>query len=306
MTVSSDQPLSSSSTSTVPSTWSHRHDIVDDRTDSSTVALELPPSSTVSSKVSATILGDGSFEAKLKERSKQKKDKEDLSIAELRVCMADMERSLALETQRRSDTTSSLQQLCSDKVSSMEQRLNEMIDNRISSILDRIQRLESKVTELNVRLEEERTRIPADIERMGQEIQTALRSLQEDFVLERKDRLQRESRLIKQVSDHADYVHNRWNQERNEREISIQQVLKLVQEEHAQFPTQNDNSSDIIVSSHSTSSLKDSYLDLQNLWSEVERERQERKAEDEEIIQALYRYTEKLEKSLSIMSGEDE
>jgi len=298
--------MTSSSSSSSPYTWNRPPVQVEDHTDSSNVAFALPPSgpshnnNNSSSKVSATIiLGDGSFEATLKERTKQKKDKEDLSIAELRVCMADMERSLTLETQQRIDAASSLQQLCTEKVSKMEQRLNEIMDSRISSIQDRVQRLESKVTELNVRLEEERTRIPADIERMGQEIQMALRSLQEDFVSERNERLQREGRLMKQVSDHADSVHNRWNQEKHERETSMQQVLKLVQEKQ-QFPLSEDTGNNSSSGSHTNS-----YLELQNLWSEVERERHERKVEDEEIIQALYRYTEKLEKSLSIMSGEE-
>ena len=241
------------------------------------------------SKVSA-IIGDGSFEATLRERTKQKKEKEDLSIAELRVCMADMERSLAQETKRRLDATASLQQLSIDKVSGMEQRLNEIIDRRISSIQDRVIMLESKVQDLNIRLEEERIRIPADIERMGKEIQNALRSLQEDFVSERNERLQREGRIMKQVSDHSDIVHQRWNQERNEREIAIHSILKQVQENQEY---------------HTSEDPRESYLDLQCLLSDLEIERHERKAEDEEIIQALYRYTEKLESSLSIMSGDE-
>ena len=223
---------------------------------------------------------------------KQKKEKEDLSIAELRICMVDMERSLAQETERRITATTALQQLCTEKVSSMEQRLNEIIDHRISSIQDRVNRLESKVQDLNIRIDEESIRIPADIERMGKEIQTALRSLQEDFVLERKDRLQRESRMMKQVSDHADLVHTRWNQEKNERESSIQNLLKLVEEKQMNPWSEDSNS-------------RESYLDVQTLMNELERERHERKVEDEEIIQALYRYTEKLEKSLSIMNGDE-
>jgi len=249
-----------------------------------------PLSSRKASKMSA-VIGDGSFEAVMKERAKQRKEKDDQTIAELRVCMTNMERSLNQEIKRRIECTTSLETKCTEQISAMEERLNSIIDAQADTIKGQLSLVEKRVDELNARLEEERTKIPLDIEQRGKELQQMLNSFQENFNLEKTDRLNREGRIMKQLTDHAVFMGKQWNEESTSREDNISELtLKL--QEHSNTREEADSKFEHLIET-----------ELKTLKQDIERERNERKLEDDEIVEALNRYTDNLQNSLAVLSS---
>jgi len=253
--------------------------------------LETTPLSTRKASKLSAVIGDGSFEAVMKERAKQRREKDDHTVAELRVCMTNMDESLSQEIKRRIESTTSLETMCSEQISAMEVRLNSIIDARVDTVKGRLDQIENKVEDLNARLEEERAKIPHDIEQRGKELEVMIKSFQEDFNVEKNDRLNREGRIMKQLTDHAEFMGSQWNTEHTCREESVSKLTTSL-EDHESSRSEADANFEFLIET-----------ELNNLKKDIARETKERKMEDDEIVEALNRYTDNVQSSLSVLSS---
>jgi len=248
------------------------------------------PMSQKKPSVSSDVIGDGSFEALMKERAKLRKEKDEHSIAELRVSLTNTERSLSREIKRRIESQSYIEKLCEEKVAAMEERLHLVMDNHVKGIQDRLEQLDVKVNDLNIRLEEEKATIPADIAKRSKDIKDMLQSFIDEFSVERKDRLNREGRIMKQLTDHAELLSTQWNEERRSREESVSILTEKLDENDRNRSEADANFSSLVE------------REVEKLREEIDKESKERTIEDDEIVEALNRYTEHLQNSLSVIS----
>mmetsp|Transcript_11621 Transcript_11621/g.21731 ORF Transcript_11621/g.21731 Transcript_11621/m.21731 type:complete len:274 (-) Transcript_11621:418-1239(-) len=255
---------------------------------SPSLGSSTPLSSSRASKLT-TVIGDGSFESIMKARAQKRKEKDEHCVAELRVAMNNMDRSLTQEIKRRVEGNKALENKAREEITAMEKRLQLVLENRVQSFQHSLSLLESKVQELNDRLEEEKMNIPQDIEKKGKELKEILLEIQNDFSVERRDRLAREGRLMKQLNDHHQYISERWQQETEERTRDATE-LKNRLEHHESNRANADQEFEALITSE-LKALKDS----------LQQETMERKVEDDEIVEALNRYTANLQKSLSML-----
>jgi transposase len=116
-----------------------------------------------------------------------------------------------------------------------------------------------------------------------------LAGFQSEFSVERRDRLTREGRIMKQLTDHAQDMTEKWQEESSERKRDADEIKSRL-EHHENSRTMADNDYDSLISS-----------ELKSLKDELQQETVERKVEDDEIVEALNRYTDNLQKSLSML-----
>ena len=249
----------------------------------------LQLSSTKKEKLSA-ILGDGSFESIMKQRASKRREKDEQCIAELRYSISNMDSNLTQEIKRRIEAVKTLEKDCLSNITIMEQKLEQCMNDKVQTIEFRLQTMEDKIHELNERLEEERNKIPKDIETKGRELKNMVQTFQQEFAQERRERLSREGQIMKQLTDHADEMRNTWQSESQNREECVKELRsRLDQQESSR--AQADAGFESLIA-----------RELEALRMEVERERNERMTEDDEIVDALNRYTENLQMSLSTLS----
>mmetsp|Transcript_11697 Transcript_11697/g.17091 ORF Transcript_11697/g.17091 Transcript_11697/m.17091 type:complete len:292 (-) Transcript_11697:194-1069(-) len=244
--------------------------------------------SNAASKLSA-VVGDGTFESIMKARAIKRKEKDEHCVAELRVAMTSMDRNLTQEIKRRIESNKTVDEASRERIGEMEERLKKMLEDKIDNFHFRLSLLEDKVVELNDRLDEEKMIIPSDIEKRGKELQDMLASFQTEFSVERRDRLSREGRIMKQLTDHAGELTDKWEQETLERQKDAEE-LKARLEHHESHRAKADEDFDSLISS-----------ELMALKESLQAESSERKEEDDEIVAALNRYTENLQQSLSML-----
>jgi chromosome segregation ATPase len=197
-----------------------------------------------------------------------------------------MDSSLSQEIKRRIEGSQNLQDECNRQVEEMEKKLMNIMTNKIQLVTDRLGELEVKVEELNERLNEERTKIPADLEKKGKELKDMLQSFQSEFSVERRDRLTREGRIMKQLTDQANDMSNQWKKEISEREETVAKLGKQLTN-HESNRAEADREFETLIE-----------RELKALREDVERETNERQIEDDEIVEALNRYTDNLQSSL--------
>ena len=252
---------------------------------SSESSITTPISSSKASRLPA-VIGDGSFESILKTKAKNRKEKDEQTIAQLRVAINQMDASLSHEIKRRIEGSQNLQKECNRQVEEMERRLMTIMTDKMQLVTDRLGELDVKVEELNERLNEERAKIPADLEEKGKELKDMLQSFQNEFTVERRDRLTREGRIMKQLTDQANDMSDQWKKEISEREETVSKLTKQLTN-HENNRAEADREFETLIE-----------RELKALREDVERETNERKIEDDEIVEALNRYTDNLQSSL--------
>lgn len=237
----------------------------------------------------SSIIGDSSFEAKLREKTQKRKEKDDQCVLELQASMDAMDNALTQEIKRRIEMQKTMELKTEEAIIQMEMRLNEILEDRSKNFSKRLDLLEEKVEELNTRLTEEADRIPKDLELKGKEVKTLLEKFQSEFAVEKRERLTREGRIMKQLNDLAQDMSEKWKIETTERN----EVLNELQTRITNIETSTKDSDDEFEKLIAT--------EIQGLKDDLQRETNERKIEDDEIVKALNRYTENLRNSLSML-----
>lgn len=225
----------------------------------------------------------------MKARAIKRKEKDEHCVAELRVSMSNMDTSLTQEIKRRIESTQVVQDHAERKISQMENRLNDLLQLKVDRFQFQLNMLETKVQELNERLQEESINIPRDIEQTGSQLQTMITSFQDEFTAERRDRLTREGRIMKQLTDHAEELTSRWTKEGEERVADTEELKRRLKVHESNRAKADEDFESLIV------------RELRELRMDLDKEKNERKVEDDEIVEALNRYTENLQKSLSTL-----
>jgi len=242
-------------------------------------------------KLSSMVIGDGGFEAMMKERSRIRKEKEEHSLAQVTIQLTAAERALTMETQRRIQSTHAIQKSCTQKIQEMEQNFERILNERSLRMEERLVSVQQKVEELAARFEEEKESVPRDMEARGKELREILESFQKELSEERGDRLNREGRILKQMDDHSFAIFGAIENETTVRE-EISEGLQTRIEDNERLRSQSEH--------ELRSKIQNEMLELEGM---IDREKQERKLGDDEIIMALNRYTQQLQSSLSVISS---
>ncbi|KAL7437178.1 hypothetical protein ACHAXM_005478 [Skeletonema potamos] len=254
-------------------------------------AIDERPMSPAKKKLSSMVLGDGGFESLMKERSAHRREKEEQSLAQVMIQLTAAERALSTETQRRIESTHAIQKSCTQKIIEMEHNFQRILDERTRRMEERLVSVQEKVEELAAKFEEERENVPAAMERTGQELLDMVSTFQQELADERNDRLNREGRILAQMDAHASEIITSIEYETNEREqIANNLQERIATNEHLRAQNERDIQDRI-------------QKELSELRGMIDKEKQERKMEDDEIVIALNKYTKQLQSSLSVISS---
>jgi len=234
---------------------------------------------------------DSSFEEIMRNATQQRRQREDAQIGELRVTVRRLEAALTAETKRRLAAVKALQDTTQQELKELEKRLVQQLRQEQEDMDERFNKLESRIAKLEDRFETDVVTIHHDVDAKAQEIEANLQELQSTADQERQNRLQREGRLLQQLDEISTIYENRWKSERQDRISSLQILKDRVDQQDSQMTHQ--------VSSYESRLQQELAL----LQQELQQESTERQVQDEQIVAALNRYTQQLQKSLSIVSG---
>ena len=177
-------------------------------------------------KLDSMMLGDGSFETLMKQRSQLRKHKEEQSLAQLRIQLTSSERALTAETQRRVESIHAIKMTCTERIQEMEANFQRILSERSARMEDILTSVQQKIEELTDKFEEEKDRIPKEMERRGAELMEMVNKFQKELSEERNDRLSREGRILKQMDDHSTEILFAIEKESHERETIANELQK--------------------------------------------------------------------------------
>jgi len=236
---------------------------------------------------------DGStFEELMKERTRIRKEREEYSVAELRMKIQKLEQALTAEVKRRLNATHSLEERTKQHIADMEERLVARMETMNSKLSTKLADVEERLTSLEESIDKDYEYHKQQVDIQSAAFQESLVQVQRDMEQEKKSRLIREGRLLQQVETHAKELEQLYKEEQ---ELRISEISKLTG-----------------TLSSQTSLLQEQQLgweaqiqaELSGLQGDLEREITERQVEDEAIVAALNQYTQQLQQSLNILNDE--
>jgi len=231
-----------------------------------------------------------SFESEMLEGTRQRREKDEHVLEELKGEMAEVEQILQAEIQKRQEMNKSLQVWCAQQVEDARDTLLAKIQTHMEHVELSLEALNERVDSLEAALEVEKVNIPADIERRGAELTARLEAFQERFEAERLSRLEREKEITARLAAHENQVAEELDAERNSREQKYQE-LKSILEESVTLRKSRTERFHVFLEK-----------EIAVLKNAIQEESVLREKEDDEIVETLTRYTAKLQDSLRVIN----
>jgi hypothetical protein len=221
-----------------------------------------------------------------------RKEREEYSVAELRVRISKLEQALGAEVKRRVEATHELQASVNNIVALMEKRLQNQLSIQSATLTERLQRLETKLEQMERRWDKESQEQIEFVLKKGDTFEALAKQLKTEIESEKKSRLVREGRFLQQLESHAADLEKKWTQESEERSTAIATLTQQLSvkekqrvEEQVEWQSRIDR-------------------ELFALTRELQEEIMERETQDESTVAALNQFTHQLQSSLAILNGE--
>lgn len=247
-----------------------------------------------STEVLGKMLTDfDSFEDLLRNGTRQRREKDESRISELRLIVREVETAVAQESDRRIEAAKALQAWAETQVDSVRTRLEELLAKSHAEALSRVAATNARIDALAEQFEKDRLATIAEVDKRNRELVEALQEFREEFEAERRSRLEREQALLDKLGAAEHDSSARWDDERGERE-KVYMAAKKKLEEGLDARAKADDRFQTSV-----------FTELAAIKNGLTAECRAREAEDDALAAGLQTYVQKLQASLALINSED-
>jgi len=254
-------------------------------------ATEATDPNSTKMRLSSIVNGFDQFDAEMKIGTRQRKEKEEFKIADLKNQMSRLDTELIAEIKRRTEMNKSTQIWFEQNLSACNKQFHQELDERTEATHQRIEGLSERITELDQKRLQDRQEILEEIERTGAMLKKILAEFKQEFVKDQERRLVREEELIRQLTDHEQEVAERFTDQVEKRE-SLYQSLTVVLEDNIKVRDKAEERFQTVFEK-----------EIHQIHNALRAEKEVRVREDDEIVEALNRYTVKLQTSLQVVNS---
>lgn len=254
---------------------------------------DLPEAPSTKDKLSTIVAGFDEFDLEMKRGTRQRREKDEFKITELKNEISRLDGELTAEIKRRTEMNKSTQIWFEDELEKLNKAFHETLETRKTATDTRLDELNTRITDLNTYFEEQKASILKYIDDRGEELAALLNKFKDEFDEDRRMRLEREEVIVKQLTDHeqeAAAAFQKQIETREARYLAIRATLddniKLRDKSEARFQAFFEK-------------------EVSRLRNEYRTEAEVREREDDEIVEALNRYTLKLQTSLKVVNSTD-
>lgn len=203
-----------------------------------------------------------------------------------------------------------------DELSKIDKSFHTLLDTRTEKTKERLSQLSDRIDKLDQRFEVEKTQILKTIDERGEELRAMLERFKEEFEIDRRLRLEREEKIKLQLTEHEHEVSGKFEYQLQMREARYQAVRKVLEENVKLREKAGQLSLSSFLNSlyhffyNHTVNTEERFQqfferEVHKLYNDVSIETEIREREDDEIVEALNRYTVKLQASLKIINSTD-
>ncbi|RLN52230.1 hypothetical protein BBJ28_00010615 [Nothophytophthora sp. Chile5] len=286
------------------------------REDDAVAATQMGVTAT-RSKLDQLMNGFSTFDDVMRVGTRQRREKDEHRLAEMKQEMNRLELKLEAEIKKRIEMNKSLQNYCDEKVSQMTAAFETLLSSRATQVNDRLDRLTHEISDLQSLVEKEKRDIPLLIENKTNELTQKLAAFMDAFEDERQRRSAQEAALLKRFGDHEHATAEAFERERHDRELKYSE-LKNALDSYTSTRIRGDErfhtfaqdeiakiQNALVTEAQVSVAAFDECRGILVLNVCIVRSAKAREREDDEIVEALNRYTAKLQESLKVITSPD-
>lgn len=232
------------------------------------------------------------FDTDMKVGTRQRREKDEFKVHQMKQQMALLERQLNSEIKRRTEINKSMQTWCDKQIAETREGFRTLVGDQRVKLVERVDALRERLSDMKARFDVDIEAIPVDIESRGRELAARLHHSMEEFEVESKSRLEREAAILKRLADNESSVANRFDADRTEREKHYVELRSFL-EAHVRRRGKTDEKLKTRLNE-----------DLARLKNSITIESKIRWREDAELAAAMNGYVEKLQRSLYIVNSD--
>ena len=179
-------------------------------------------------RLSSIVSGFDDFNNEMKIGTRLRREKDEYRIDELKTEMKRLDADMITEIKRRTEMNKSTQIWFEQQMSTLHKGIHETLEERHATTNKRIDELDKRITDMDIKFEGEKTKILEEIDSRGRELAKLLNEFKQEFDIDREMRLQRESVIVKQLSDHEQLVSDNFEKQLVSREDKYNNVRKVL------------------------------------------------------------------------------
>eukprot|EP00596_Hydrurales_sp_CCMP1899_P004510 CAMPEP_0119038126 /NCGR_PEP_ID=MMETSP1177-20130426/6843_1 /TAXON_ID=2985 /ORGANISM="Ochromonas sp, Strain CCMP1899" /LENGTH=256 /DNA_ID=CAMNT_0007000277 /DNA_START=180 /DNA_END=950 /DNA_ORIENTATION=- len=242
-------------------------------------------------RLAAIVNGFDDFDSEMKIGTRQRREQDEFKIADLKNTMTRLDTDLVVEIKRRTEMNKSTQMWFEQNLAAVDKQFHTTLDERKETTMGRLDGLSERITTLDEKRIQDKEDILLQIETTGKELKQMLAEFKTDFDNDKERRGVREDEMVRQLTEHEhevghsleDQIHSRESRYEEVRNI-LERNIKLRDKAEERFQAFFER-------------------EIYQLHNSVKIEKEVREHEDDEIVEALNRYTIKLQNSLQIINS---
>lgn len=245
-----------------------------------------PSTASTSDAAALTIPGQApDFASLLKERSRQRKDREDAAVAGLRVQVQRLEAALQAETKRRVAVTQQLKETAAGEWERIEQQLQKQYSQLAEQSESRWVSLEDRLSLLEEKWKQDVLSTEQSIAETQKTMESRLEEIELQAQQDKESRQARHDRLNNQIDEINKMFDQKWKTEAEERAKAVDEIREKWELSHKD--TSHRDVTDRLEK------------EVEQLRLALVQERMDRERHDEGLLQNLQAYSEHLQESLA-------
>lgn len=225
----------------------------------------------------------------LEQEKQQRKQQEATKFQLLQEHVAKLEKGLEAEVKRRSESDKQLQAHFESELKTLQDRVVIQFSEVQGALKSGLEGLSRTVQDLHAIIKEERDQRRADIEHLASQLVNKVNECVGALDEERAVRMDLEAKLVKQVGQDMYRVQEKIEAEKTMREQELAQLRTEIHEVLGNRNVADEKFQAVVLD------------EISNLKAAIQLEREERVAEDDEIVQAVNDYTRALQDGLRIV-----
>lgn len=241
-----------------------------------------------------TVPGSGGetsdFASLLKERSRQRKDREDAAVAGLRVQVQRLEAALKAETKRRVAVTQQLKDSAKGEWERIEETLQKQYRDLTDQSESRWSSLEDRLSMLEEKWKQDVLGAEKNVSETTKSLEARLEEIESQSQQDKESRQALYDRLTAQMNEISEMFDRKWKDEEAARTASVQEIREKWEASH-----QDTSQQDI------TDRLE---KEVEQLRLALVQERMERQQNDEGLLQNLRIHSEEVKQSVDSLMME--
>ena len=181
-------------------------------------------SKTTSNRIAAVMSTFKDFDTDMKVGTRQRREKDEFKLHQMREQLALLEKNLGAETKYRAEMHKSVSAWGHEEIERLKEHCEKAREEQKARLERRFVAIKARIEEMEIRFAKDMAAIPLDIEQKGAHLAEVLRETVGAVDAEKRDRVERETKIANTLADHEALVGQTFEEHRNARMHAIDDI----------------------------------------------------------------------------------